>query len=112
MYNLILFYQVHTNGIISLDSPVTRYSSSPLPLSGSQRVIAPYWDNVDTKGTGKIFYRQTINPGLLVKTSRTIQTVFPMSQSSKITNLLIVTWNAVGYYPRGTNKVDFNCYSD
>ena len=28
-----------------------------------------------------------------------------MSQNVKITNLLVATWDAVGYYPKGTNKV-------
>ena len=31
-----------------------------------------------------------------------------MSQNVKITNLLVATWYAVGYYPKGTNKVRTN----
>ena len=99
---------MNTNGIISLETPFNSYSSKPLPLSGIQRVIAPYWDYVDTKGTGDVFYRQTTDPGLLAKTSNTIQAVFPSSQKVAITNLLIVSWDAVGYYPRVTNKVNWH----
>ena len=57
---------------ISLGSPITSYSSSPLPLSNTQQVIAPYWADVDARGTGKIFYRQTTNPSLLDKTTKLI----------------------------------------
>ena len=96
---------MNTNGIISLDSPFTSYSANPLPLSGIQQIIAPYWADVDTRGTGQVFYRQTTNPSLLAKTSNTIKAVFPMSQNVKITNLVITTWDGVGYYPRGTNEV-------
>ena len=107
MYNFI-HTQVNTNGFISFDNPFTSHSPSPLPLGGTQQIIAPYWDNVDTRGTGEIFYRQTADPGLLAKTSNTIRGALPtLSQNAVITNLFIVTWDAVGYYPRGTDKVSW-----
>ena len=68
--------------------------------------MAPYWSGTDTRGTGEIFYRQTAEPNLLARASREIQEVFPMSQNVTITNLFIVTWDAVGYYYMGTDKVN------
>ena len=106
IYAFIYDIQVNTNGIISLNSPFTAYAPSSLPLSGTQQIIAPYWSQVDTRGTGKVFYQQTSDPGLLGKASNTIRAVFPLSQNVAITNLFIATWYAVGYYPRGTNKVN------
>ena len=67
--------------------------------------IAPYWYDVDTRGTGEIYYRQTTNSTLLARAAKEIKAAFSTSQNVNITNLFIVTWNAVGYYSRGTDKV-------
>ena len=60
---------------------------------------------MDTRGTGEIYYRETTNSSLLAKAASEIQTAFPMTQNVNITNLFIATWDAVGYYSMGTNKV-------
>ena len=94
---------MNTNGIVSLDSRYTSSYSSTLPLSGTQKIIAPYWDNVDTRGTGQIFYRETTDPRLLARATSEIQLV---SENVTITELFIATWDAVGYYYRRTDKVN------
>ena len=65
--------------------------------------MAPYWANVDTRGTGKIFYRQSTDPSLLARATSEIRLV---SKNVTITNLFIATWDAVGYYSRKTDKVN------
>ena len=75
-----------------------------LPLNGS-RFIAPYWADTDNRGIGEIYYRQTRNPVLLARATNEIQRAFPLHQDVIITNLVIVTWDEVGYYNNGTNKV-------
>lgn len=52
-----------------------------------------------------MYYRQTNDSVLLARATNEIQTAFPMSQNVEITNLFIVTWDAVGYYFRSTDKV-------
>ena len=76
-----------------------------LPLSGGQAIIAPYWADVDLRGTGQVFYRQTTDPGLLARATSEIRAVFNESQNITITNLLVATWSEVGYYLRKTEKV-------
>ena len=84
------------------------YRASPLPLFTTRRwVIAPYWANVDTRGTGQIFYRQTNDPNLLVKASSEIQAASPMYRNIMITNLFIATWDTVGYSPSQIDKVNY-----
>ena len=73
--------------------------------TGSARFIAPYWADVDTTGTGQIHYRQTNNPSLITRATNEIQRAFPLSENINVTNLLIVTWDAVGYYGSNTHKV-------
>ena len=105
----IIFYsQVNINGIISLDFPFTSPSPNPLPLSGTNKIIAPYWGDVDTRGTGQIFYRQTNDPNLLDSVLRQIQATYPLSPNVTITNLFIATWDAVGYYYMGTDQVNWH----
>ena len=68
-------------------------------------IIAPYWADVDTRGTGNVYYRQTTDPILLARATSEIRTAFPESSNVTIINLLIATWNRVGYYLRNTDKV-------
>ena len=72
----------------------------------NNRFIAPYWADTDLTGTGQIYYHQSKHPTLLARASNEIQRVFPLSHNLNITNLFIVTWDAVGFYSKGTNKVN------
>ena len=94
------------NGVISLDAPYTTNYPRSLPLSGYEKIIAPFWTAIDTRGTGQIFYRETTEPRLLARASNDLQVAFHMSQNVTITNLFIATWNAVGYYYKQTDKVN------
>lgn len=76
-----------------------------LPLSGNQRLIVPYWADVDTAGIGQVYYRQTDNSTLLVRATNEIKAAFPTSQNVYVTSLLIATWDSVGYYSGRTDKV-------
>ena len=82
---------------------MNRHTPLLLPLNGNN-FIAPYWSDVDTSGTGQVYYRQTNNSILLARAANDIQSV-SLSENVAITNLFIVTWNAVGYYFSNTDKV-------
>ena len=71
------------------------------------KIIAPYWADVDTRGTGQIFFRQTTDPSLLARALSEIKAAYPLSQNIAITNLFIVTWDAVGYYNNEIDKVNW-----
>ena len=68
-------------------------------------MIAPFWADVDTRGTGNVYYRQTNDPNLLARATNEIKSVFLTSSNITVINLLIVTWDAVGYYSQHTDKV-------
>ena len=88
--------QINDNGVISFGSSFDDEDTPlPLPLDGDDRIIAPYWADVDIRGTGNICYRQTTDPSLLIRASSEISKNFP---SVVVTYLLIVTWDSVGYY--------------
>ena len=98
--------QVNDNGIISFNS---RYNIQRTPLSlpmrGTQKIIAPYWADIDTRGIGQIFYRQTTNASLLVRATNEIRAAYPASQDVTIQSLLIATWSNVGYKSYNVDKV-------
>ncbi|XP_065916878.1 uncharacterized protein [Dysidea avara] len=101
---------VNDNGVISFGSRYNVRTPLSLPLSGSNKIIAPYWADVDTRGTGDIYYRQTTDPSLLARATSEIRTAFPRSLNNTISNLLIATWDRVGYYYRNTDKTNtFQC---
>ena len=97
--------QVNDNGVISFNSPYNARTPLSFPLSGNNKIIAPYWADVDTRGTGSIYYRQTTDPSLLARETSEIRTAFPRPLNDTISNLLIATWDSVGYYNSGTDKV-------
>ena len=97
--------QVNNNGDISFTTPVSAYTPQAFPLSGNLQLIAPYWADVDTRGTGSVWYRQTTDTWLLARARDEIQAAFINQASFNPTSLFIATWDHVGYYSRHTDKV-------
>ena len=102
---IYMFSQINDNGVISFDSRYNVRTPQSLPLSSTDRIIAPYWADVDFRASGDIYYRQTTDPSLLARATSEIRSALPSSQNVTITNLLIATWDRVGYYRGNTDKV-------
>ena len=88
-----------------MTTPFSGFTPRAFPLSGYASIISPYWADADTRGIGQILYRQTKSPALLARATDEIRAAFPTSQNVNVTSLLIVTWDAVGYFNRNTDKV-------
>jgi len=106
--------QINDNGIISFGRIYNERTPQPLPLQAryerSLGIIAPYWADVDITGTGTIYYRQTTDPSLLARATNEIRAAFPNSPNVTIRNLLIATWDNVGYYDQRIDKVLYCVY--
>ena len=100
-----LLPQVNNNGVISFTIPVSAFTPEPFPLGNGLELIAPYWADVDTTGTGIVWYRETSNPDLLNRVQREIVRVFSAQQNFAPINLFIATWDHVGYYSSHADKV-------
>ena len=87
-----------------MNNSYNAWTPTSLPLSGP-KFIAPYWADTDVRGTGQIYYRQTKDPVLLARATNEIRRAFTLYQHLYITNLFIVTWDAVGYFNFQTSKV-------
>ena len=74
-------FWANNNGNITFGGPVDSYTPDAFPVSG-QPMIAPFWADIDTRGTGAVY---TASPNA---------------------NTLVTTWNDVGYYGAHTDKVN------
>ncbi len=74
-------FWANNNGNITFGGPVGTYTPDAFPVSG-QPMIAPFWADIDTRGTGAVY---TASPNA---------------------NTLVTTWNDVGYYGAHTDKVN------
>jgi gliding motility-associated-like protein len=71
---------INNNGNVSFGAPYSTFSSFPFPDPG-YIMVAPFWGDVDTRGTGVVKYK--ITP-----------------------TAMYVNWEAVGYYSSYTDKVN------
>ena len=90
--------------MISFNSTVRGFAAEAFPLSGST-LITPYWGDVDTRETGDVFYRLTTVNALLEMAKTDIHSVYSDLSFFTPKQLLIATWDHVGYYERGVNLV-------
>ena len=95
--------QVSTNGVVSFGAPFTNPSSSPFPLSRSDVLIAPFWDDFNVDNGGQILFRLSENQTLLNQVGSIINDSFEYDFTP--TMLFIVTWNRIPEYGRSSNIV-------
>ena len=86
---------------------VGAFTPEPFPLGSGLQLIAPYWADVDTTGTGNVWYRETTDLDLLDQVQQEIRRVFSDQQQFVSINIFIATWDHVGYYLSHTDKVFF-----
>jgi hypothetical protein len=97
---------VSTNGVISLGDDQTTVVSIPFPLTAVEPIIAPYFADVDTTGTGNIYYRQSTTSSDLQFATNLIRNGFAAFQSFTASQVIIVTWSSVGYFNSKTDKTN------
>ena len=93
--------QVNTNGIISFRSTFISFAPRMFPIIGSP-LIAPFWDDVDIRSLGNIYYRQTSNATLLRRARDQLQESFPSSGNFTPSTLFIATWDRVPGFGEGS----------
>ena len=89
---------MNTNGLISFLVAVSQYTPDRFPLGNNRLLIAPFWADIDTTSEGKVFYRQTTDPGLLQKASNDIKTIYGKCRNFRAIWLFIATWYEVPFF--------------
>ena len=92
---------MNTNGHLTFRSEFLEWIPRPFPIVGLP-LIAPYWEDVDIRRFGTIFYRQTSSPILLQRARNELQELFPSSGNFNPTRLVIATWDRVAGFGLGS----------
>lgn len=91
--------QVNNNGYVTFDIALKEWTARAFPISGSHRIIAPFWTDISTLKGGFLWYRTTTtNLSILQKGTNEIRTVFPSFVTFSATWMMIVTWEEVAAY--------------
>ena len=93
---------MNNNGDLSFGVAFGSAAPTAFPIP-AYPVVAIYQADVDTRGTGSVWYRNTTDSTLLAKAANDIRALTGTSVSLQW--LFIATWDHVGYYSYGTNKV-------
>ncbi|XP_019854776.1 PREDICTED: protein mesh-like isoform X3 [Amphimedon queenslandica] len=111
-------FYVNTNGVISFIAPVHAYNPQPFPLDNSP-LISPFWANVDIRlpdgyvpgsPRGHVWYRATSDISTVLSVREEVIQYFSNDQDFVPNEILIATWDNVGYYNKKTDKTNtFQC---
>ena len=93
--------------MISFIEPVPQFSPDPFPLS-DRYLISPYWADVDIRGIGEVFFKESTDPSLLAQANDIIQSATVARGLSRFNPrwMLIATWDNVGYFSTHTDMVN------
>ena len=68
-------------------------------------ITAPFWADVDTTAIGNVWYRVTSNSDNVQKVKDIVTEAFPQSSDFTASNVIVATWDQVGYYDANDDKV-------
>ena len=71
----------------------------------SQKLVAGFWSDVDTSGTGIVWYQSTTASSILQRATADVKSAFEKTNSFSATFVFVATWDHVGYAYEGVNKV-------
>lgn len=94
---------VNEDGILSFLTDIPMFLNLQFPLD--YPVIAPFYSNVDTSGSGSVFYHESESAADLAKAAERVRRSFS-SSTFQPTALFVVTWERVGYFNQGTDKLN------
>ena len=105
----IIFYteQANTNGFLSFGNPPEdSFIPVKFPLPGGVPIVAPFWADVDSRGTGEIWVRNsTADTVAFEKIKGFVANAFTDIPEFMASEVIIQTWDRVGYYNKNINKV-------
>ena len=89
---------------------MSQFTPDPFPLDGNRMLIAAFWGDVDTRGTGNVWYNNNTDPTVLNRASNDIRSAFPFQAAAGFTatDVFIATWDRVGYFNQHTDLVSKN----
>ena len=96
---------MNNNGLISFRVAEPAFAATPFPLRGSA-LIAPFWGDVDTRGGGSVWYRESVAQSDLTRAESDIRRAYPVDAANfRTSSVFIATWDHVGYFDSKIDKV-------
>ena len=97
---------INNNGNISFEEPYYTYSANGFP-DPDFVMVAPFWADVDTRGTGEVWYKVTSTYAII----RWHNVGYYNSQTDKINDFQLIITNGTDPIVPGGNNVSY-CYGD
>ena len=82
---------------------MVHFNPGPFPLT--EALIAPFWADVDTRGAGTVWYRQSTTTADINFARDYIEMGFPVQPLFTPQTVLVATWEGVGYFDNKSNPV-------
>ena len=94
-FYLLIYMQVNIDGVLSFGDPFRHFSPELFPLSNHEDdvLIAPFWDDIETRDTGDIYFRFSEEEPLINQIGKNISDAFKVSFTPS--SLFIATWDGV-----------------
>ena len=110
---------MNTNGVISFGTSFLSTSSGGLNFSSvtSPPIIAPFWDDVNTRSGGTIYYRQDTSPTVADLVNGAVRDLYPtLAPPFQASLVFVATWDRVAPFinpsARGVNTFQAVIASD
>ena len=113
LFQCIFNFQIGTNGIISFDQPVYSYISYHFPSNRNDIrnlfIVAPFWDDVDIRRSGNIFYKifTTLSDDADVMVMVNDYIFQETGEAFYGEWMLVVTWDHVHPWPHGEHSESY-----
>ena len=96
--------QVNTNGVLSFGRSYTTAFITNFTFLSSPPIIAPFWDDIDIRNGGTIYYRQDSNSTITELVQQAVASEYPEAASFRPSLVFVATWDRVerfGFSDRG-----------
>ena len=92
---------MNSNGVLSFGRSFTRASGSNFNTESSPPIIAPFWDDVDVRRGGIIYYRQDNTSLIADQIQQDINMQFPSIGFFNTSLVFVATWDRVEPFSSG-----------
>ena len=86
---------MNNNGDLSFNNGFSDFSPDPFPISTP--LIAPFWTDLYTGHFGSLWYRVTTDSDVIQRIREEVTSAFPELTTFSASEVLIATWDHVGY---------------
>ena len=86
---------MNTNGVLSFGTSFTRPVGTDFDFLSSPPIIAPFWDDINTRRGGTIYYRQDSNSTTMELVQKALVSEYPEAASFQPSLVFVATWDRV-----------------